>query len=97
MEIESTQKPIYFANLDILRFLAAFIVLFAHAYKGYCGWYAIPQSLSTEADPAQFSTIGSFVDQLIQNGGFGVDIFFMISGFFDNIFIIGRKAKNRND
>ena len=82
---------LYFKNLDILRFVAAFLVVFAHAYEGWCGWYSKPGFMTTNGDHQNFSFWGEHLDIGIKNGGFGVDVFFLISGFLITYILIQEK------
>jgi peptidoglycan/LPS O-acetylase OafA/YrhL len=91
-ETISKTKQVYFPNLDILRFVAAFMVIFVHAYEGWCGWFGKPGIL-TIGDYKTLSTSGRFVDQFINNGSFGVDIFFLISGFLITYIMLVEKEK----
>ena len=91
-ETAVASRQVYFPNLDILRFVAAFMVIFLHAYEGWCGWFVKPGFL-TIGDYKTFNTSGKYIDHLISNGSFGVDIFFLISGFLITYMMLVEKEK----
>ncbi len=94
MSVQITQKPIYFKNLDALRFLAAFMVVFAHAIEGYWDWYPKDKpAMFLKNNLGEMSFWGETWDKVIQNGSFGVDIFFLISGFLITYLLISEKTK----
>ena len=39
MEKTLNSDRVYFQNLDVIRFIAAFMVVLVHAYEAWCGWY----------------------------------------------------------
>ncbi len=78
-------------QLDALRFLAAFMVVFAHAFDAWSGWFGIPGKLAT-ADGKEWSWFGKHLSNLVHNCNFGVDIFFLISGFLITYLLIREKT-----
>lgn len=66
-----TDKRIYFGNLDLLRFIAAYMVVILHAYFGWKTHFNGVKELRT---------IGSkgieLLERVISNFTIGVDIFF---------------------
>lgn len=95
---ENNNQAVYFKNLDILRFVAAFLVVIAHAYEGWCGWFNKPGFMTVNGNYKDFTFWGEHLDIAIKNGGFGVDVFFLISGFLITYLLITEKEKlNRID
>ena len=91
-EITENKKPIHFEQLDALRFLAAFMVVFYHAFDAWAGWFGIPKILAGD-DPKTYSWFGEHVHKLIGNWGFGVDLFFLISGFLITYLLLKEKTE----
>ena len=79
--MKDSKQVVYFKNIDILRFAAVFLVLFAHAYEGWCGWFGKPGFMTVDGNHTDFTNFGSYLNTTFTNGGIGVDIFFLISGF----------------
>jgi peptidoglycan/LPS O-acetylase OafA/YrhL len=75
---------IYFDNLDTIRFVAAAMVLFKHAISP-CFIYL----------PIQNTVWAKFLD-LISDGGAGVSIFFVLSGFLITWMLIGEHEATGN-
>lgn len=86
-----TKKTLHFVQLDALRFLAAFMVVFVHAFDGWTGWFGIPKGLAS-ADGKSFSWFGNYLHGFIANFNIGVDLFFLISGFLITFLLIKEKS-----
>ena len=78
-----TSSKVYFQNLDILRFIAAFMVVIVHGYEAIRGWYGLPDFMHHKK--------WEYADNFIENFGFGVDIFFLISGFLITYLLLKEK------
>ncbi|GAB2858922.1 acyltransferase [Hymenobacter ruber] len=81
----------YFQPLDIVRFVAALLILITHSYEH---WTDVPQVAATMVDwggqPAWWATklklfVGSF--------NIGVDIFFLMSGFLITYLLLAEKQR----
>ncbi|MGY3088585.1 peptidoglycan/LPS O-acetylase OafA/YrhL [Hymenobacter sp. UYAg731] len=81
----------YFQALDIVRFVAALLILITHSYEH---WTDVPQVAATMVDwggqPAWWATklkvfVGSF--------NIGVDIFFLMSGFLITYLLLAEKQR----
>lgn len=91
-EITDNKKPLHFVQLDALRFLAAFMVVFVHAFDGWSGWFGIPKKLASD-DGKSWSWFGQHLHNFVANFHFGVDLFFLISGFLITYLLIREKSE----
>lgn len=91
-DLSINKKPVHFVQLDALRFLAAFMVIIVHAFDAWSGWFGIPWRLATP-DRKSWSWIGNHIHNFVSNFGFGVDLFFLISGFLITYLLIREKSE----
>jgi peptidoglycan/LPS O-acetylase OafA/YrhL len=93
LEKEQPQVKVYFQNLDVLRFIAAFMIVIIHWYGAMKGWYGLPKLMRGNF-PYEANKTWSYVERAIDNFGYGVDIFFLISGFLITYLLLTEKEKN---
>jgi peptidoglycan/LPS O-acetylase OafA/YrhL len=95
----SNAKPaitLYFPNLDILRFIAAFYVLAHHCYGYLADNYHLPSFMFSggQKSPDRLIPLFQYLQVFVKNGPFGVDLFFLISGFLITSLLLHEKALN---
>jgi peptidoglycan/LPS O-acetylase OafA/YrhL len=87
----SEKKPLHFVQLDALRFMAAFMVVVSHAWEGWEGWFGIHWRLQGASDTGH-NWLGDRLKMITHNMNFGVDMFFLISGFLITFLLIKEKS-----
>lgn len=91
MENDNTQR-IYFRNLDILRFLAAYMIVILHSFFGWKVKFGNPEFLASSLSQSGLDRL----ELVMHNLSFGVDIFFLISGFLITYLLLSEKERTGN-
>src|SRR5687767_4090471 len=86
---DSSSQRIYFKNLDILRFVAAYMVVILHSFFGWKGHFQGTDALSTFS-----AETVALIERVCENFTLGVDIFFIISGFLLTYLLLAEHQKN---
>ncbi len=73
----------YIKGLDSLRALAVILVIIEHWWLPF--------------DPGSFPLLTYWIHGLVPDGGFGVDLFFVLSGYLITNILLDAIAKNPND
>ncbi len=84
----------YFEKIDVIRFVAAMMVVIYHAYQGWVTKWHYLKIMTVNGDQQNLNTIGKWVHTALMNGGYGVEIFFIISGFLITYLLLKEKASN---
>ena len=90
--MDKNTNRIYFEHLDVIRFVAAFMIIILHSYTSWVAWYGQLGFLSG-GTYQELTTLGEFADIFLRNMGIGVDIFFLISGFLITYILIEEKKR----
>jgi peptidoglycan/LPS O-acetylase OafA/YrhL len=85
------QQRVYFMNLDIIRFIAAYMIVIFHIFYGWQANWGFPKFMSR--DNIELTYWGKFLENAIHNFSFGVDIFFLVSGFLITYLLLSEKEK----
>ena len=78
-------KRIYFPHLDLIRFIAAFMIVMLHSYDAWHNWFAKTQETFVSGIP--------MANSFMKNLAVGVDIFFLISGFLITYILLEEKKR----
>jgi peptidoglycan/LPS O-acetylase OafA/YrhL len=88
-------KAFHIPHLDVLRWGSAMMIILLHAYEAWCGWWG-QVGLLSNGTHTTLSSGGKVIDQFIRNFGFGVDLFFLISGFLITYLLLEEKKSFGN-
>jgi len=86
---KNNSQRIYFRNLDILRFIAAYAIVLLHCYFGWKAFFGVPAFINSSIS----GTLKDKAEVAVHNLSFGVDIFFIISGFLITFLLLSEQRK----
>src|SRR5436190_17594575 len=90
MQLNQSQR---FDNLDIVRFVLAYLLIIFHTYFGWKENFGSPAFVLNEAGNS-FSRMGEFIERFIHNISLSGDIFFLISAFLTTILLLREQDSN---
>ncbi len=93
MNTTTTTPRIYFQHLDLVRFLAALLIVLFHANATWNYWFEQP-GLSPMASQTRHLFSGIF-NLVMDNLRLSVDVFFLISGFLITYLLLEEKKRNQ--
>ena len=93
-DLSANKKPLHFVQLDTLRFVAAMMIIFLHAFEGWNADWPFGKfwRLATP-DGKDWTWFGAHLHAFIGNFGFGVDVFFLISGFLITYLLLRERSQ----
>ncbi len=90
MSNNTSAQRIYFKNLDMLRFFAAYLIVLLHCFFGWRAKFGHPEFITSNLSTKWIDKL----ELVVHNFSFGVDIFFLISGFLITYLLLSEKKKN---
>ncbi len=91
LSLENNKSEVfYFDKIDVIRFVAAMMVVIYHAYGDWVSnWQYL--KFMTNGDGQGLNLFGRALNVFLMNGGYGVDVFFLISGFLITYLLLKEK------
>lgn len=86
---DNNTQRVYFKNLDMLRFIAAYMIVLLHSFFGWKAEFNHPEFITSTFSKYWLDKL----EIIMHNFAFGVDIFFMISGFLIVYLLLSEKEK----